>query len=253
MSFGSHWENTFSAMWNDPAHKTVDEIARTFNISKGSAYKYAKCLLLPPRRLASWKHMNEMPAFSTNDQFHDKRIKKIEEYRMTWLSMRERYPTASRSELHAMMRKEVVYLRNHDNNWLEQHSPKPLPHKEADATKWESLDAELATRLRNARDKLLKGRKRVSRHALLKEIGAGDMLTRTHKIPETVRMAGELAESPTAAALRRIKQTVAEYEKRGLRISKANLIAKAGVAHYYYQTEVSAVKDAIECATEHLE
>lgn len=204
----------FGPLLDDQIRQKVSEglglraIARCLAIDPGTVRLHAsrRGLNVP------WKKLSER-TFKTSSRDQNS-------IRARWLEIQQIHTGLSRSQLAQQLPKERAWLYRHDREWLDQHSPTVLRNKWSDQrVDWGSLDCSIATQLRRAAQEIVREipPQRVTQAALERKLGLPRWLSkRRTKLPKSINVLVDVAETIDAFRLRRIAWTVSELDRQVL-------------------------------------
>lgn len=168
------------------------------------------------------------------------------QYRQQWTKLIEKNPTAIRSELMAMAPQCYQWLRNHDVEWYENISP-PAKYSNFD---WSQRDMDLMDKIRTAHQTLLNADgkpKRISKHALILEIGSFELSNKTalKKMPKTAALLDEVLESRRSWHKRKIIWAIRELQKEEKVLTPHRILQKACISVKYLEPLLSFIEEQL--------
>lgn len=157
--------------------------------------------------------------------------------REQWLSLRNKYPSLSKTELRKVNPALYMVLYRNDKEWLNDNSPVIQRRKVHDERiDWSMRDYELLNEVKKAVQELNKSKKpvRITKSLIGKRIKRTTLLEKKiTKLPLTMHYINSISESVEEYQKKRIKWAVKQLEKEELTISK--ICRKAGIKKCYYQ------------------
>ncbi|MBP1153963.1 hypothetical protein JOE45_002553 [Paenibacillus sp. PvR098] len=157
------------------------------------------------------------------------------EDRAEWKTMQNKYPCLSRTELRKLNPTLFNRLYRLDRSWLERESPTKVKRRGASKTRinWNSRDRDLVEKIKisvvaiQARD----GKpKQISINSIGLEIGNRTLLDKyLDKLPLTKAYLKLVVGSNEQYRLRRLKWAIKELKREGRRITRWEVLRKAGV------------------------
>lgn len=218
ISYGSAWENTLRELWGNSS-LSIRQVASKLHASHAFVTTYAARLALKFPRIGPVPKVTDM---SLRDQARiregwlgkseSSRTELRAGNRVEWLSVREKYPAATRTQIKCEIAPRLYrWLMAHDRAWLRAHLP-PQAKRVGSARQvdWAKRDVELAQKVRASAERLKRehGRPmRVTRQAIGRDI---DKLTfiaskaQLARLPLTAKVLAEVVESRVDFVVRRI-------------------------------------------------
>lgn len=157
-----------------------------------------------------------------------------ERYRRQWLELIESHPDAIRSELIKMAPNCYIWLRKHDLEWYNLHSP-PARYVNFD---WAEKDRQTLERIRTAYERLSSGDgkpRRITKTALINESAAHSLSREDalNKMPETSSFLNAVLESQESWRKRKIIWAVHELAENEQRPTPNRVMLKARISTKY--------------------
>lgn len=138
-------------------------------------------------------------------------------YKNELLKLIEAEPNLSRREISRRLRKEYMWLSNHEKEWLEGVLPKPLKHKEFyknNRVDWNERDLKYYNIVKKAIDNIL-----------INNISDRLNITQISKHINYVSLSRDIDKMPkTKALIEKFTETMSEFHKREIRIALSELI-----------------------------
>ena len=155
-------------------------------------------------------------------------------YRRQWLELIESHPDAIRSELIKMAPNCYIWIRKHDLEWYNLHSP-PARYVNFD---WAEKDRQTFERIRMAYERLSGGDgkpRRITKTALINESAAHSLSREDalNKMPETSSFLNAVLESQESWRKRKIIWAVHELVENEQRPTPNRVMLKAGISMQY--------------------
>lgn len=182
----------------------------------------ARCLVIDPGtvRLHAYRLGLKVPWKKLSERTVKTIARDQNSIRARWLEIQQIHRGLSRSQLAQRLPKERAWLYRHDREWLDQHSPTALRKKWSDQrVDWESLDCSIATQLRKAAQEIVREipPQRVTQAALERKLGLPRWLSkRRAKLPKSINVLVDVAETIDGFRLRRIAWAVSELDRQTL-------------------------------------
>jgi len=255
-SYGHLWEQKLRALWSSKS-KSLGAIAAELKSTFNTVRCHAAKLQLPfprhgPRRPAG---VGFLKKFATRVAPHNEKPRSCASFvvgrRARWLALREENPLASRTELCRLSPHLYYWLRTHDRDWYQEHSPeRRFPRR----TKpdWSVRDKDLERRVTTAADRIKRrpgNPRRVTVAAIAYELGLrGNLYSRLKRLPLTALALGANIESTEQFALRRIRQAVDTCFIQDQRATRCDLtrVARIHPGLYKKASIRRAIIDAID-------
>ncbi len=233
-SFGSIWEEALRQKWADET-LSLRQIARHLGVDPMTIKRQADCLGLSFPRSAARLTSKLRPHQTYSKQSKVPSRKLPADYYDAWLALREQNSHDGRMALRKRAPRVHAWLYRNDPEWLEANSPSPQRResKRLDRIDWKSRDAELAAkvefvvhRLKRAPGKPV----RVTETVITRELGQSARIQKYgHKLPKTVGVIADLAETREAFAIRRIKYIADCYRDERRSPRRWELIRRAAL------------------------
>lgn len=182
----------------------------------------ARCLVIDPGtvRLHAYRLGLKVPWKKLSERTVKTIARDQNSIRARWLEIQQIHRGLSRSQLAQRLPKERAWLYRHDREWMDRHSPTALRKKWSDQrVDWESLDCRIATQLLKAAQEIVREipPQRVTQAALERKLGLPRWLSKRRvKLPKSINVLVDVAETIDGFRLRRIAWAVSELDRQTL-------------------------------------
>lgn len=233
MATGPLWDAALIAMVAEAA--TVDAISARLGLDYGTLHKQIQRLQL---QHPNWRPLNGAVLPRKRRRWVKESLTTEERssaHKQRWRSSRARHPTATRSDLNTMNQAAVLFLREHDPEWLKRESPRrAVTTRRVRSVDWIQRDQLLAARITEASERLRAQKDRPTRitgAAILREAQIGSLSAPKARglLPLTVQSLLALAESDVCFAIRRLHFVALEAAAMRTTLPRSALETCAGM------------------------
>lgn len=264
-NFGELWEKELAKLWRNE-ELCISTISKRLGVCSNTIKSRALAVGLKfPRKgpnntliTANTQIQKQIRRnYLTKKNKQQLKEKKIDRYREKWLSVREKNPTAKRSELEKIASKISRWLKIHDHKWF--YANQPMAWKRTESARqidWSIRDNECADEVKL----IAKGIKEhtgkpvwVKPGSIAKQFKNRDWITHSkyqRKMPLTLKAINEVSESRIDFNLRRIVWAVHSIKEDGSSYAFSSVGHRAGVSWNLWQ--VPEIKQAIENGIEEI-
>ncbi|WP_409346947.1 TnsD family Tn7-like transposition protein [Paenibacillus sp. MBLB4367] len=222
ISYGHVWENEVVRLFEE-RKQSVSQIAKELNVSISTINKYK-----------NRKGMKTM--VNKADRKTESFLLKRSKHRSNFLRAINLNKDMGRHELKQLVNTEITWLRRHDDDWLNQHLPKPKRGGIKREYDWKKRDEDVKKeviaaieRLRSQNGKPI----RLTKRLIAVEIGKVSLLKcNLHKLPKTRKILDELIESPEDYQILRIKWAINHLEERGEALKPYKILAITSLINF---------------------
>jgi hypothetical protein len=209
--YGPVWDELLTQLWDSPSI-SLRSLSRRLGVDTYTAQLQAARLHLNALRPG----LQAAAEISSGDHVATGAIRSASVYQAEWLSLRERNPEASRTELRNLEPKLYSYLLRHARPWLEENFPSARkPRNVQRMVDWPARDLRISQQVAEGRDRLLHRMPpvRLTRTALLREAGYIWALQKLGRLPSTDSVLSSSTETRVAFAVRRIEAVASECNR----------------------------------------
>lgn len=251
-TYGTVWENRLRQVWLDP-ETSLRGVARQLGVDPRTASRHAARLGLHIPRVGH-RHGKKPVIVEKNKQPESEET--CLRHRQRWLSLLDRYPEHGVNDLRAHDQSTFSWLYRNDRHWLNQHKPliKPPEVSLAGRVDWAKRDIILAEACLSVALLLAKrpGKpKKLTQTAIIRETGhCAVVFQHPEKLPLTIEVLSQLAESRQDYALRRIEWVATRFQIEGTTLKKWQLTKLSGTGRV---KAWHAIEQALELFTQWLQ
>lgn len=221
MNFGYLWEKEF----------------KTFVHTGISNRQIANQLNVDPKTVAKYKKVLSGEVVESSNQNSKKEDELIRNRREEWLKMQEDYPDFSKTQLRKLKPSVYTYLYRHDQEWLNQNSPKLQKKYKNCRVDWEIRDRDILKEAKRAVEKLRSYKshpRRITLKSIGDTIGQRDLLEQhLDKMPKTKTFIEQVQETEREYRIRRVRIVIEEMKESGEEIKEWKVLRRAGIKEVY--------------------
>ncbi len=226
--YGPIWDQALRAGWMDE-RTSLRALAHSLGVDVRTVQRQAARLGLKPARART---LRPETSFCRSKPVVPIVPAKLAECQSQWLQLQRDHPAYGRTSLRKAAQAVHTFLYRHARHWLEQNSaPRRKPNIVSQHADWKDRDVALSSEVAGAASRL-RPRKpliRLTRTAMLREVGATWALTRLSLLPLTRSALERLEEDRVQFAVRRIQAVSSTEMASGSIPPKWRLIRGANI------------------------
>ncbi|MFL0248423.1 TnsD family Tn7-like transposition protein [Candidatus Clostridium stratigraminis] len=186
-----------------------------------------------------------------NNKTNPYNISLEEPYKNELLKLIKAEPNLSRREISRRLRKECIWLSNHEKEWLEGVLPKPLKHEEFyknDRVDWNERDLNYYNVVKNVIYNILKNNisDRINITQISKHINYTVLNRDISKMPKTKALIEKLTETIPEFHKRKIRIALDELMKGDKKIKPYMILKKAHISDKYFHDYDDYINQLLE-------
>lgn len=226
-NFGPVWENELLRIWRED-YKGLRDAGRRLKVDPITIKRQLSKLVLSD---------TNQPI--NNCEIKKRDLSKLENYRSRWLTIIEKYPGKSKTELRKIGTAEFAWLYRHDRSWLDENSPKSTKCQKYNELRvdWLQRDQDILKKVDQAIDKIKSRQGKLTRitiSSIGKEIGDLCLLQKhLDKIPSTKVFLLKQIETKEDFQIRRVKKAAERLQSKGEPTRLWKLIRESGLRPDY--------------------